>query len=320
MFEITMTIARGSRIALCAFTALAGTSLAATPSAHAGPCAVKVVDAPDEVRAQIEAWVQAEPSCARELRVRVAVTDQGYQLTAFDDGGSVRTRIVPDAPSAAVLVVSWMADDSVPASADAAFAPDVVPSDGELPATTPPPTTALPAVAFDSESAPLDDLSLHTSHRAALASRHTLALGTDLTASNQVGARGQIDVIAGTHWMTGIAIGWLQAPTLPSHGPGPGMPSGSPGATYEAAAYAGVRTELGRVLLRAQLGIGLDVDTHDGAMAPATALVPVLAGEALAGIRIQDRWGAIVGPLAAIPLSGGGPVQLGAFVGMEYGL
>jgi hypothetical protein len=293
--EMTMTIARGARIALCACTALAGTSIATVRTADAGPCTVNVIAAPDEVRAQIESWVQAEPSCARELRVRVAVTEDGYELTAFDDGGQVRTRVVPDAPSAAVLVVSWMADDSVPASAE-------------------------PTIAFDSDSPFSDELSLHARPAATRRPRHWLALGTDLTAQDQVGVRGQIDVLAGAHWMTGVAAGWLQAPALPNHGLGPGMPSGSPGAIYKAAAFGGVRGELGPVLLRAQLGLGVDVETRNSEMPTTSSLVPVLTSEAFAGVRIHDSWAAIAGPLAEVPLSGGGPIQLGAFVGLEFGL
>src|SRR4051812_3641665 len=77
------------------------------------PCKVTIALAPTDVREEIEAWVRAEPRCERELEVRVVPTDDGLYLTARDPGGHVRERIVPDAQSAAVLVVSWMADDSL---------------------------------------------------------------------------------------------------------------------------------------------------------------------------------------------------------------
>src|SRR5213075_54522 len=64
--------------------------------------------------AEIESWVRAEPRCERELVVRVMPTDDGMlYLTATDQRGHVRERVIPDAQSAAVLVVSWMADDSI---------------------------------------------------------------------------------------------------------------------------------------------------------------------------------------------------------------
>src|SRR5262249_45669644 len=90
-------------------------SAAAQPVTHpeAEACKVTVAFAPDEVRAEVEAWVRAEPRCERELVVRVTPTEDGLYLTATDLKGHVRERVVPDAQSAAVLVVSWMADDSI---------------------------------------------------------------------------------------------------------------------------------------------------------------------------------------------------------------
>lgn len=90
---------------------LAGHAAGAQPVTH--PCRVTVATAPPDVRAEIESWVAAEPRCVRELEVRVVVTEGGLYLSATDPTGHVRDRVVPDAQSAAVLVVSWMADDSL---------------------------------------------------------------------------------------------------------------------------------------------------------------------------------------------------------------
>ena len=72
--------------------------------------------APVEVRAEIERWVAAEPHCVRVIELRAVVGDDGIYLFARDDRGLIRERMVPDASTAGVLVASWMADDSVPAT------------------------------------------------------------------------------------------------------------------------------------------------------------------------------------------------------------
>lgn len=65
--------------------------LASTP-ALADPCEVTIKRAPDDVRAAIEAWVAAEPSCATTAEVRVVVTDDGYYLLAIGSDGQVHER------------------------------------------------------------------------------------------------------------------------------------------------------------------------------------------------------------------------------------
>src|SRR5688572_26737906 len=125
--------------------AVAGTAAAqpVTRPEH-DPCNVTIAVAPAEVRAEIEAWVRAEPRCERELEVRVLPADEGLYLQARSRDGRVRERVVPDAQSAAVLVVSWMADDSLgptyPEEERAAlFVPPVQPDQLEIPLAISPP-------------------------------------------------------------------------------------------------------------------------------------------------------------------------------------
>jgi hypothetical protein len=79
----------------------------------APPCEVVIARAPDAARAEIERWLAVEPHCARGLEVRIVETTDGLYLFARDDRGFTRERMVPDAATAAALVMSWAADDSV---------------------------------------------------------------------------------------------------------------------------------------------------------------------------------------------------------------
>jgi len=69
------------------------------------------------VRAVVDQWVRAEPACRVALEARIIPTDGGFYLVVLDERGQVRERIVPDATSAAVLIASWAADDSILLSA-----------------------------------------------------------------------------------------------------------------------------------------------------------------------------------------------------------
>lgn len=105
-------MARFSSLVAIALTSSTALAQPVTSPSHA-PCAVTIAVAPDDARREIEAWVRAEPRCERQLEVRVVPTEDGLYLSARDAEGRVRERIVPDAQAAAVLVVSWMADDSL---------------------------------------------------------------------------------------------------------------------------------------------------------------------------------------------------------------
>jgi hypothetical protein len=124
------------------FRTLIGTLvIAAAPTVMAEPtgqptttnCNVQIMRAPDDVRAQIEEWVQREPVCKTSLEVRVVPTEGGLYLFARDASGRTRDRIVPDGQAAGVLVASWIADDSVDTrvTADGIYVPPAKP----LPAT-----------------------------------------------------------------------------------------------------------------------------------------------------------------------------------------
>ena len=120
------------RLALVSLASLASVTLASAQPVTAPPCDVKIVRAPDDVRAVIESWVKAEPRCAIALEVRVVPTQGGLYLLVRDQHGRERERVVPDAQSAGVLVASWAADDSIiPDQAPAAAAtigPDLPPT------------------------------------------------------------------------------------------------------------------------------------------------------------------------------------------------
>ncbi|MGE0549806.1 MAG: hypothetical protein AB7O24_28370 [Kofleriaceae bacterium] len=98
------------------------------------PCEVAVVEAPDDVRAEIESWIAAEPRCVTAIEIRVVATAEGLYLFARDARGVTRSRTVPDAATVAALVASWVADDSV----DGLWTREVKPSTALAPAITPP--------------------------------------------------------------------------------------------------------------------------------------------------------------------------------------
>ena len=76
--------------ALLATTTIAAAQPITQPAETTEPCRVVVVLAPPDVRAEIEAWVKAEPRCVRELEVRVVPTRDGLYLSASDREGHVR--------------------------------------------------------------------------------------------------------------------------------------------------------------------------------------------------------------------------------------
>lgn len=132
------------RSLLASATLVGSMSIAAADPAR---CKVDVSRAPDEVRAAIAQWVEAEPRCATSLDVRVVATDGGYYVIAHGNG-RVFERVVPDAQAVGVLVASWAADDQVAPPPPAA--PVVEP---ELPLR--PPGTIAPTVVVDRATVPV---------------------------------------------------------------------------------------------------------------------------------------------------------------------
>jgi hypothetical protein len=89
---------------------------AAAPSvahAEAPACSLRVLEAPDDIRDALVGWASGETIC-HALDVRITPTGDGFSLWARADDGRTLTRWVADAKSAAVLVVRWAGDDTLP--------------------------------------------------------------------------------------------------------------------------------------------------------------------------------------------------------------
>lgn len=359
--------APGARAAAALLGATAAVAAGGAPAwAQAAPapadraCRVTIAEAPGDVRAEIEAWVRAEPRCRRELEVRVVAAAGGLHLRAREPDGHVRERIVPDAQSAAVLVVSWMADDSIDAAAgtagDAAAGAATGAATGAAADATPAPATpALP----DGRGAPAGPAgALEPPARALLTpggpglaptvvaagepdlwagarpggpgagARRWLSLGAIASDGVGVGVRAQIDLLGGRWWSLGLAGGWLGADER--GGRGGGMQDG--GAAGQARIVAGAGLARGRLGLRAQLGLGVDLaasdDRRDGrALLPMSgsrdgdgALSPRLEAGLLGQLRVLGGWGLVGGPVLDAPLRDGdrgdGP-RLSIFLGAQ---
>jgi hypothetical protein len=288
-----------------ALLAIAPVGLLATVDADAQPitgpdqvdCAVHVIAAPPPVRVAIERWVSAEPRCARELEVRVDETNAGLHLVATDKTGRIRERVIPDAQSAAVLVVSWMADDSIAESVETSSVDEARPSD-----PAPPPS-------IEDDESPLSSGVLRRS--AATNRAQWLTLG--LSATNEgLGVHGQVDLLGRGHWTIGLGGGWRQSGART-----PDRMDDSSG-VGDASAFTAYTRSFGRIDARVQLGLGVDLATRADAMSPGSAaLVPKLDAGAFIGVRLDDRWGLLGGPLLAAPLDGRSPSTLSGFVGLE---
>jgi hypothetical protein len=266
-----------------ALVCVAGGTAAAQPVTRPErePCHVNIAFAPDDVRDEIEAWVRAEPRCVRELEVRVLPVDDGLYLQARDQEGRVRERVVPDGQSAAVLVVSWMADDSL----DPVYPPIL----------TPPSRSPSSAATSDDEMpADLDDRveRIAPSFGHVRSGRRWLTLGA-MGSPRQIGVRGELDLFAGRHWSLGVAGGWLQS----EHGhDGLG----------QARIVLGMERSFGRFSVRAQLGVGADVGgehmDHDAMELRMESrhdndLVPKVEAAVFARFHVSDAWGLIGGPV-----------------------
>ncbi len=262
------------------------------------PCHVTVALAPDDVRAEIDAWVRAEPRCERELEVRVVPTDDGLYLQARDGTGHVRERVVPDAQSAAVLVVSWMADDSLGTSFPTAL---------EAPSIT--------LGAIDTEVPP----GIHDSVYASAPPRdrttaRRLVLGA-LASRSGGGLRGQLDLFGGRHWSAGIGGGGRAV-------------RGAHDGLLEARVTLAATHAIGRVALRFQLGLGVDLARPEHRMQDAFMETSDREGNANVSARIEAGafatfdlgrgWGLVGGPLVSAGRHG--PVARSLFFGVQRGL
>lgn len=250
----------------------------AQPGADNVDCKVSVVLAPGEVRDEIEAWVAAEPRCERQLEVRVVPTENGLYLSARDPSGRVRERIVPDAQSAAVLVVSWMADDSMGPTISNEQPPRV-----EVPRP--------PDITFT------DDEDVPSILRATANDTHkrTVALGV-IGGERNLGLRGQLDVLVSSRWVLGVGGGWAHDEV-----PGPGTTAG------QARLLLALRHSVGPIAMRAQFGVGADfidaghqmetAETVDQHMHGADPITPALELSLFGSMQLTKSWGLIGGPV-----------------------
>lgn len=287
-----------SRSWIAAVVVLAGTANAQPITQPDRECRVVIAVAPDDVRAEIEAWVRAEPRCLRELEVRVVPTEDGLYLSATDARGHVRERVVPDAQSAAVLVVSWMADDSLGPRLPSRAAVE--------------PPEAAPTYADDSEIPMVPGLARAVQRRDAARGRRWLTFGALGSDHERGGLRASIDLFASGTWSLGIAGGLQRG----DHDEGTG----------QARVVIGASHSLGRISVRAQLGLGVDTtrpndrmerDQMDSAHDHPRVLPAIEAG-VLAKLRITDAWGIVGGPIASATPEA--PPTLSMFLGVQYGL
>lgn len=197
-----------------------GTMVAAGSTASAEPCAVTLVISPPSVRDVVAKWVQAEPRCAVALEVRIVPTEGGFYVHARDARGRVRERIVPDGQTAAVLITSWAADDTIaPAAERDPVAIDVLvwsppkvrgPEPGVLIGNlvyTPPPTIAAPtpAIAVQVDGPPVRErIAGRTFQLAAM-------VGTNSDDTHHWGARGELDLALRGRWHLGAAVTFTHA-------------------------------------------------------------------------------------------------------------
>jgi hypothetical protein len=115
----------------------------AQPVAHADTCDVRIVRAPEGVRAAVQHWLDGE-RCSVALEIRIIPTDGGLYVLSRDPLGRVHERVVPDAQAAGLLIASWAADDGIePPVAHPAGPPVATP-----PAVDPEPRDVVPPSAI----------------------------------------------------------------------------------------------------------------------------------------------------------------------------
>jgi hypothetical protein len=288
------------------------TAAGAQPVTHPDPlpCRVSIAYAPDNVRAEIEAWVRAEPRCDKQLEVRVVPTDGGLYLMARDDQGHVRERVVPDAQSAAVLVVSWAADDSIGPT------PPLPPAAPEPVASAPPPTDP----GFVETRGPSDDSVGLVVSQPRFVKRQLehrwLTLGGITTIRGGVGARAQIDLIERGHWTLGASGEWLDSGGTRGRDQMEAM-----GHSGKAALYIARTGTLGPFEIRAQIGAGAELSTSSSIMdGPAAVLAPFVEAGVFANLRLGSDWGLVGGPILDISATKDQPANLTLFLGLQHRL
>ncbi len=260
--------------------ALSGVSIVwADPASQ---CHVQISSAPEDVATEIQEWVASEPRCAREIDVRVERGAFGLHIIAIDSSGHRRERVVPDAQSAAVLVVSWMADDS----ADEPIAA--------------PPEARVEAPTIPDERLGRDIVGPERRHRL-----HVRPLRTGSTL--------RFDVV---DWTTAGRRTWPGRRARPlslanrcrrrlatrrrEDSPDRDMPMQPSSSITDATAFGAYTRGLGPFDVRLQTGIGVLVDSRHDMMDMRdnrTTVSPELDAAALLELRLGDHWGIVGGPV-----------------------
>jgi len=296
--------------------AVVGTLVAAGSVASAEPCAVTLVISPPSVRDVVAKWVQAEPRCAVALEVRIVPTDGGFYVHARDARGRVRERIVPDGQTAAVLITSWAADDTIApgttrdAVDDLAWSPPKVrgPEPGVLIDNlvyTPPPTivapvAAKPEVAVQGEPPPVRERIAGRTFRLAA------MVGTNDDDAHHWGARGELDLALRGRWHLGAALSFAHTEYPIYRDVDTGDLQSS---QLSATGYASTVLSLGPLEVRALGGVGFVGTYMNGVLYdPATSNNEAYAwpeafgvyptAEASLGLRLlgESTWQLEVGP------------------------
>ncbi|HEY1817005.1 MAG TPA: hypothetical protein VGG74_31870 [Kofleriaceae bacterium] len=232
----------------------------------------------------------------RELDVQVDQTASGLHVLATDGAGRVRERVVPDAQTAAVLIVSWMADDSFdePASTPALEAPTSAMS-------------SAPEESVDSASR----VTASVARGSARSPARWFSLGLLLTDDGR-GFHGQIDLIGRGHWRVGVGGGWRESFDDPDDKGYNPMTAGS-SSLGDATTFAAYTRGTRRFDVRVQLGLGAVIDTRTTWMsmrAPTRTIGPELDASVWFGLHLGDDWGIFGGPLFDATLDPHVPLEL----------
>jgi hypothetical protein len=119
----------------------------APAEAEPAECGIRIHRAPDDARVAIAAELARDPAACREvLDVWIVPSQGGLYVQSRDSYGRVRERVVPDAATAAILLLSWVEIDTVEPlwrSPEPTPAPE---AEAEVVAEAPAPSVSAPGV------------------------------------------------------------------------------------------------------------------------------------------------------------------------------
>ena len=91
----------------------AGSAGSSGSARESGWCGIRILRAPDDLRAAVEAALKSDPvACTGDLDVWLIPSQGQVYVQARDHLGRVRERVVPDAAIAATLLASWVEVDA----------------------------------------------------------------------------------------------------------------------------------------------------------------------------------------------------------------